>query len=351
MDVDPLSSWVLRDSLTTYCGLGHGMAACASLGLVVTSSWTNNTLSVFAMPQGHCHTGDGDGDGDGGGLQYVSTLGLPPDHESMRFNFRDDDLAGTSGWMAFTSDGPSLLLVTDHGHGAVHIIDVVSRTHVGYVGGLGSIAGPRGVATRGSMAAVSCWVNMWGGDYPVRLFEGGGASWVHVRTIVGAAPGTLHVVYGLRFTADGTGVVMMDAGNGRVSLYRVADGTMVRHLATGLHEAMDVEECGEGVMVTRVDGRARAVAIEFASDARGACGQSRPRLLHGDGVRPSPSALALVPGLGLVVRDNFAGGRVQVYATPAVIAMATMSLVRVGWMGAVARARPAHPPRPQGLGP
>ena len=46
-----------------------------------------------------------------------------------------------------------------------------------------------------------------------------------------------------------------------------------------------------------------------------------------------PSALALVPGLGLVVRDN----RVHVFATPDVIAMAAMSACRVAWMVGVVR--------------
>ncbi len=48
-----------------------------------------------------------------------------------------------------------------------------------------------------------------------------------------------------------------------------------------------------------------------------------------------PTAMALVPGVGLAVRDSC---RVQVLASPDAIAMATMGHVRVAWMGAVARA-------------
>ena len=47
-------------------------------------------------------------------------------------------------------------------------------------------------------------------------------------------------------------------------------------------------------------------------------------------------SLALVPGLGLVVREDGKGGWLQVFSTPDVIAMATMSH-RVGWMVAVVR--------------
>ncbi len=49
-----------------------------------------------------------------------------------------------------------------------------------------------------------------------------------------------------------------------------------------------------------------------------------------------PSALAVVPGLGLVVREANNSGRLQVFATPD--AMAAMSCTRVAWMVGVARA-------------
>jgi hypothetical protein len=48
-----------------------------------------------------------------------------------------------------------------------------------------------------------------------------------------------------------------------------------------------------------------------------------------------PSALALVPGLGLAVREQ--GNDVQLFATPDAIAVASMSAARVGWIVAVAR--------------
>ena len=59
----------------------------------------------------------------------------------------------------------------------------------------------------------------------------------------------------------------------------------------------------------------------------------------GDGVFGCPSALALVPSLGLVVRGTANGGRVQVFSTPDAIAMASMSVPRVAWMVAVTRGR------------
>jgi DNA-directed RNA polymerase beta subunit len=61
--------------------------------------------------------------------------------------------------MAFTGPATSrLLLLTDAGHNAVHIIDVAGRAHMGYVAAPGTISGPRGVAARGSLVvAVSAW--------------------------------------------------------------------------------------------------------------------------------------------------------------------------------------------------
>jgi hypothetical protein len=59
-------------------------------------------------------------------------------------------------------------------------------------------------------------------------------------------------------------------------------------------------------------------------------GRARPRLYV-----DCPSALALVPGLGLVVRGFFDGARL--FADPDAIAMSFMSAIRTAWMAAVAR--------------
>ena len=57
-----------------------------------------------------------------------------------------------------------------------------------------------------------------------------------------------------------------------------------------------------------------------------------------DGEFICPSALALVPGLGLAVRELGNNGRLQFFATPDAIAMASMSAARVAWLACVARA-------------
>jgi hypothetical protein len=246
--------------------------------------------------------------------------------------------------MAFTDSVTSrLLLLTDAGHDAVHVIDVAGRVHVGYVAAPGTIAGPRGVAARGSLVAVSDWNRYDSGDHVVRVFEGSGASWTAVRVLAGGfgapgdADGQLMSPRGLRFTADGTGVVVADMGNHRVSVLRVEDGSFVRHVghvASGLGSSpFDVEECEGGWLVACWD----SGTIEFVSDGVDGGVGGTGEWGSGDWGLEAPSALALVPGLGLVVREWGNGGWLQFFATPDAIAMASMSAARVAWMVAVAR--------------
>jgi hypothetical protein len=111
-------------------------------------------------------------------------------------------------------------------------------------------------------------------------------------------------------------------------------------MATELSNPTDVEEVEGGWLVACWDSH----TVEFVCDGVGGDGDGRPSLGKagggpgsGDGDFWNPSALAIVPGLGLVVRE-WDNRRLQVFATPDTIAMATMSLSRVAWMGAVARA-------------
>jgi hypothetical protein len=214
--------------------------------------------------------------------------------------------------------------------------------HVGYVAAPGTIAGPRGVAARGSLVAVSAWKRYDSGDHVVRVFEGGGATWTAARVVAGGfggpggAGGQLHLPLGLRFTCDGIGLTVAEYDNDRVSLFRVEDGSFVRHMATGLDCPFDVEECEGGWLVACWGSH----TIEFVGgdvDGGGLGRASLGEFGSGDGELEAPSALALVPGLGLVVQDSAEGGRLQIFATPDTIAMASMSAARVGWMVAVAR--------------
>jgi hypothetical protein len=100
--------------------------------------------------------------------------------------------------------------------------------------------------------------------------------------------------------------------NGRVSVFRVEDGSFARHVATGLDRPLDVEECEGGWLVACLD----SDTTEFVGGDVDGGGVGRARLGRvgsGDGEFNGPTALALVPGLGLVVREIGNGGRVQVF--------------------------------------
>ena len=76
--------------------------------------------------------------------------------------------------------------------------------------------------------------------------------------------------YGLRFTSDGSGLAVADFGNDRVSLFRVGDGSFVRHVATGLRTPRDVEECEGGWLVACVDSH----TVEFVGGGVGGVGRA-----------------------------------------------------------------------------
>jgi hypothetical protein len=266
--------------------------------------------------------------------------------------------SGYSGYLAFippptTTSGSSssarpLLLVTDAGHDAVHLVDVdhvVGRAHAGYLAAPGTVAGPRGVAASGSspLVAVSAWKQWGSGDHAVVVYRGSVAVWEAVRVIGGGfgAPGPrdgqLKAPYGLRFSGDGCGIYVADYFNHRASMFRVSDGGFLRHLAKGLSWPYDVEEVEGGWLVACSGSH----SVEFLGDGVGGGGPSLGKAGggwgSGDGEFSGPTALAVVPGLGLVVRERD-NRRLQVFATPDAIAMAAMSPNRVVWMAAVARA-------------
>jgi hypothetical protein len=343
-----LGSLVSLPALKTKCGEGVGLAVCPTLGLLVTSR-LDNTLRVFALPSGCPSASDvapigdrrGTGAGAGAGLARVCILGGAFSRAPMRFKFQE-----LSGWMAFTGPPTArLLLVTDTGHDAVHVIDVAGRVHAGFVAAPGTIAGPRGVAARGSLVAVSAWKKGNSGDHVVRVFEGSGAMWTAVCVVAGgfggpgSVDGQLYRPYGLRFTGNGTGLAVAEWWNDRVSLFRIEDGSFVRHVATGLAAPLDVEECEGGWLVACGYPSHSIQFVSGSGDGGGDVGGVRlGKVGCGDGEFCWPSALALVPGQGLVVRDEASGGRLQFFATPDTIAMASvMSAWRVAWMVAVAR--------------
>jgi len=270
-------------------------------------------LQVFALPEDIAS-------GTPWELVHVRTLGgVAP----MEFQFSVSD----TGCVAFTDGcGARLLLVTDVSLdkvGAVHVVDVVRGTHVGYVAAPGTIMYPGGVATgRGDAAAVLCWE---GGAPVVRVFEGSGATWTAVRVITGG--GGFDWPYGLRFTADGLRLAVADFGHQRLCIFCAQDGTFLRDITLLPYEPAvfpsDVEECGAEWVMCHPGG-----LVAVADNANDPGTVARRYTVF------NCLALALVPGLGLVVRHETG---VQFFATPDAVAMAAMSSCKVAWMAAVCR--------------
>jgi hypothetical protein len=336
-----LTALVPQPAFKTQCGKGWGMAACPALGLLVTSDRVN-TLSVWGLPGGAsggggasagAGAGGASAGGGGGGLRLVCTLGDAGSVAPMQFQF--DSGVGFSGYLAFTppttttttssssSSARPLLLVTDAGHDAVHVVDVVGRSHAGYLASPGSIAGPRGVATSGTspLAAVSAWKKSSSGDHVVVVYRGSGAVWEAARVIgggfggPGSRDGQLKMPYGLRFSGDGSGICVADFRNNRASVFRVGDGGFVRHFAAELDGPLDVEEVEGGWLAVCY----LSHGLKFMCDGDGGDGGGWPSLGKagggfgsGDGELCGPIALAVVPGVGLVVRELGNGGRLQV---------------------------------------
>jgi hypothetical protein len=146
--------------------------------------------------------------------------------------------------------------------------------------------------------------------------------------------------YGLRFSGDGSAIVVADSGNRRLCLFSVSDGRLVQLIAKGLDNPRDVEEVEGGWLVVCAFSQTVALVGDGCGDEESGewpyLGEVEGRRGFGDGELWVPIALAVVPGLGLVVREA-RNACLQVFATPDTIAMASMSTIRVAWMVATAR--------------
>ena len=182
---------------------------------------------------------------------------------------------------------------------------------------------------------------------------GAAPAWTHVRVLggrggPGGGDGQLHRPRGLRFSEDGGTLVVADSANHRVSLFQVDDGTFLRHLGTSLAASPVDVEALEGGWLVATDSDAPD-SIEFV----GVDGGQRVPLVREDRPPAHPSALALLPGIGLAVKESSMDSRsVCVFGLPDAVALASLSLPRGAWMGAVVRAAlrraaasfPAYPP-------
>jgi hypothetical protein len=306
------------------------MAACTTLGLLALSCDKQRKVNVYQLP-------GRDGDWR---MRRVQTLGASslsvafgPSAEEAEEHL---DFYAVVFSLAFTGASPEgggrpELLVADAAQQSVHVVDPVAGTHLGYVFGRQKRWVPGSVAGRAALAAVS--VTQMDGLKVVCLFEGRGAEWRFLR-VLGAASGC--DVQPVRFMADGSGVAVgYDRG---VCVYSLVDGGhiasafMCRNPAAEVCLHDDVEHVDD-FEVAADDGLvvASGQTVRFIPGCGDVTWLRLPGRLH-------PTALCVVPGLGLVIKARCAmRSSVLLYGTPDAIAQAGMSAARVAWMGAVAR--------------
>jgi hypothetical protein len=244
------------------------------------------------------------------------------------FSFRKN---GISGCLAFTTQSPTRLLVTDLGNLAVHIVDVPARRVLGRL--QREPQSPRGVASRGPYAAVSCWRYWYSGDHCVAVYECEGdsvrESWRRIHTIRDGLP---HIrPLGLGFSQDGTVLCVTQSRHSQ--LVDVAhDWSPVGSIALPPGGASDVEAWEDGGWMLVSASTNYITHVGPAGDL-----VQTFKCSGGSSVLPlvGPFCLTRVPGLGLLCVEY--AGRTRVFMTPAQRGMHFMSPARVAWMSLACR--------------
>jgi hypothetical protein len=302
------------------------LAVCPSLNLLVTSNTYRDTLSVWRLPE-PCAAFKKDGSGDGAGkFTHVRTFRtLVSETSHIRFRFRAE-----SGALAFTSFAHHVahpvLLVTDSGQHVVHVVDVVNVTHLGY---LASVRDPKSIAASDVAPLVAVVASGADASRVVMVYQGsGGSSWTLVRELR-AGNG---IVSGVRFSRQWDGALYItDVRMRFVLVVCIADDTVQRTIPGT--QIKDVEEVEGGWLV--VFGTLDDVLFVPEDVAV----QPLPLLECFGRTWHGTVSMATVPGLGLIVREyggfHGTGGRMQLWSTPDLVAMACMSPLRVAWMWAV----------------
>ena len=327
------------------CGAGTGLAVYPQLGMFVTAG--ENTLDLWRLPYpGHAPLGVHS-------MTMTCMGAIGPDSDPpVEFKFACDGGydAGFSGSLACVpaprAADSRLLLVTDHVLGAVHIVDVLSRTHTGFLAPPGSVDGPCGVAATGvgtqPLVAVSAWRSFTSLHHRVLLFTGGGTTWHLLRTIIDCP--LLRAPCGLRFSRDGARIAAACLDGHCVALLACSTGELEGHVAIADDlQPVDVEELSPDGRTTSgwlvaccnqqqifmtasvpgpVDGGPPTPLVPLCLPTSSGAGSG-----GGDGWA-GPASLNAVPGLGLavmgvdgVLRVSLMGGGVgeaghQAFATP-----------------------------------
>ncbi len=272
-----------------------------------------------------------------------------------KFKFMEWYAPVTSGYLAFIEDHPRrpLLLVTDHGNDAVHILDpVCGGQHLGYMTRPGTIKGPRGVSAQGSVVAISYWGFEWFDGSGVITFQrDGDLSWIKLWCVPDL-PFAVNFPDSIRISRDGNIVAVARRrrdGGGSVAILDARTGKTMENLRAEMRGVLDIEEhpdC-DGWLVSFAATRLVENTIDFVMDQGLEFRQvslpttSPPGIFPHCRLKGDMLALALVPGLGLIAASRTVSNTIRstllLYTTPDLIGMATMTEARLSWMAAVVR--------------
>lgn len=276
---------------TYRCSQGWGLAASKGDSLIVVSNSKEGTLSTYSLIEGATM------------FSLMETFG-GRGAGKLQFEFEYDMSYG--GWICFAE--PDCILVAEFGNDRVQLVDVLAKEHKRFYG-VGVLSGPRGVAYCPSFIAVSESKPAPASSSRITLLNHDGAV---LRSFAehGTGPGQLQTPFGLRITADERSVVVADSGNHRICRFHASSGAfdcVIGSRAQGLERPTDVEITAAGYYIAN-GGKNNLVLLSLDPD-------ERPRVIgkagkaHGDFQRPS--ALAMVPEVGLIVRDS-GNTRIQV---------------------------------------
>jgi hypothetical protein len=295
------------------------VAACPSLGVFTVSYCSGgcvHLVDVFDLDPKELVIG--------GGLQKRCTLGCPG---SCYMGFRFENSRGRMAFTDATSTHTCLLLLADAT--CVHIIDVLSKTHMGFLYPPEYIPYPSAIAAQAGYVAVTRGYELLR-TRDVVLFVGSGPSWVP-HCIVASS---LTQITGLSFASDRKSIVMCEAKFfwfSRLSEFRVSDGCLLGSTDHFETSHQDVVECEEGWLLA-CGGDEGGVWL-YPRDRQGGCIKQVMAM-------KSAYSIAVVQGGCLCTGFQDKGSNhsgLYVLTSKDVIAMARMSLQRLGWLVAIVR--------------
>ena len=255
---------------TTRCADGFGMCVSLKHGLVIVAGF-DDQLYLYSLE-------------DGSLVRCVGRRGRGEGQFSLFL-----------GGLCVSPDGDSVL-VAESFNERVQEVRIADGSWVRFLG-VGVLRSPEFVDADAAVVAVS------EGCGRVSLLSWHDGSVFAQVGSEGSAPGQLHCPRGLRLLADGTGVVVADSWNNRLSVFSLV-GEFVRVVGSkdqGLKLPRDVLECSsDGGFVVMNDSGRDIVKVSAVGEVL------ETYRAHGRDVeRPFvATAFAAVPDWGLIVRED-----------------------------------------------